>query len=270
MNERFFLKLLLALFSGLIVAELLVVAFYGLRLELILLCFIIAVALTGIVIVARLLVPERSGSESVSMRRARAMREESLRDRFGEYAVDEEFLDGKGARRSKVSVAEPSMPKSSGGSSDLNRGGAVSLENSIRAHAEMYGGLRQLLMMMEKIDETAFSQLKAKAGLGGVSKSEVICQIRAMAAVEEGECCETFKSSLDETIKAFSCDRESFEDYIRRSMTTGGDQSSGGDEGFSVELDSAALSQVPGTMPEDFSHDPKAVFSKLKKSGLNS
>ena len=57
MNERFFLKLLLALFSGLIAAELLVVGLFGLRLELIMLLFILAAALTGMVIVARLLLP---------------------------------------------------------------------------------------------------------------------------------------------------------------------------------------------------------------------
>ena len=55
MNERFFLKLLLALFAGLIVAEVVVVALFGLRLELILLCFIVVAALTGIAFVVRLL-----------------------------------------------------------------------------------------------------------------------------------------------------------------------------------------------------------------------
>jgi hypothetical protein len=41
MNDRFFLKLLLALFAGLIAAEVLVVVLFGLRLELILFCFIL-------------------------------------------------------------------------------------------------------------------------------------------------------------------------------------------------------------------------------------
>ena len=47
MNERFFLKILLVLFCGLIAAEVLVVSLFGLKLELILLCFIVASALTG-------------------------------------------------------------------------------------------------------------------------------------------------------------------------------------------------------------------------------
>ena len=70
MNERFFLKLLLFLFTGLIVAEALVVALFGLRLELILLCFIVVAALTGITFVVRLLLGERKEIDSVSMRRA--------------------------------------------------------------------------------------------------------------------------------------------------------------------------------------------------------
>ena len=270
MNERFFLKLLLALFSGLILVELLVVVLFGLRLELILLCFILAAALTGIILVARLLVPERSVSESVSMRRARAMGEATLRDRFQGYGVDEEFLGGDTLKRAKGS-APVSSPKPERRSSKSPPEGEslLSLEQAIRLHAEMYGGLRQLLQMMEKIDEAAFARLKANVGLESVLRSEVICQIRAMVTAEEGECSEELNSSLEETIMAFSSDRESFDDYIRRSMTTGDNQSSG-DDGFSVELDSTALSRGGGTMPADFSHDPKAIIESLKRAGAKS
>lgn len=269
MNERFFLKLLLALFSGLIVAELLVVALFGFRVELILLCFILVAALTGIVLVARLLVPGRSESESVSMRRARAAGDATLRDRFQGYGVDEEFLGGDTQKRAKGS--SPASPKSETRSSTSQLKGEtpLSLEQAIRLHAEMYGGLRQLLQMMDKIDDAAFARLKAKAGLGRVSRSEVICQIRAMSTEEEGECCEELNSSLEETIRAFSSDRESFDEYIRRSMTTGESQSCG-DDGFAVELDSNALSRGGGTMPANFSHDPKEIIASLKRAGAKS
>ncbi len=269
MNERFFLKLLLALFSGLIAVEVLLVVFFGLRLELILLCFILAVALTGIVFVARLLGAGGSESESVSMRRARAMGEATLRDRFHGYGVDEEFLGGDTLKRAKE--RSPVSPKSERRSSTSPFEGEnpLSLEQSIRLHAEMYGGLRQLLQMMDKIDEADFARLKAKTGLGNISRSEVICQIRIMEAAEEGECCDELNSSLDETIRAFSSDRESFDDYIRRSMTSGESQSSG-DDSFAVELDTNALSRGGGTMPADFSHDPKAIIASLKRAGSKS
>ncbi len=102
MNERFFLKLLLALFAGLIVAELVVVALFGLRLELILLCFIVAAALTGSAFVVRLLLGERREIETVSMRRAMQKRGGVMQERLSEYGVDEEFMGGKTGRRGKV------------------------------------------------------------------------------------------------------------------------------------------------------------------------
>ena len=258
MNERFFLKLLLALFSGLIAAELLVVVLFGLRLELILLCFIIAAALSGIVMVARLLLPERSDTESVSMRRARAMRDEGVRDRFLNYGVDEEFLGGKGAVRSKVAALSPD------GSREPQR---VSIEQAIREHAGMYGGLNELCQAMEKIDESSFERLMAKVGFAGVSRSEVMVKIRVMASEESVMSSATpLRSSLDSAINSFANDRESFDDYIRRSMTGGEDKSCRVEDSFSVDLDSDDLAR-PGTMPADFSHDPKAVFSKLRNTG---
>ena len=101
MAERVFLKLLLVLFAGLIAAEVLVVALFGLRLELILLCFIVASALTGIAFVVRLLQGERTEMDSVSMRRAMLKRGGIMQDRLKEYDVDEEFIGGKTVRPSK-------------------------------------------------------------------------------------------------------------------------------------------------------------------------
>ena len=104
MNERFFLKLLLALFAGLMVAEVVVVALFGLRLELILLCFIVAAALIGSAFVVRLLLGERRQIETVSMRRAMQKRGGIMQERLSEYGVDEEFMGGKTGRRGKVAA----------------------------------------------------------------------------------------------------------------------------------------------------------------------
>ena len=193
------------------------------------------------------------------MRRARAMRDEGVRDRFQHYGVDEEFLGGKSAGRSSKVVA-PSPAES-------REPQRVSIEQAIREHAGMYGGLMELLQAMEKIDEPSFERLMVKVGFTGMTRSEVMVKIRAMAAEETVvSSAAPLRSSLDSAINSFANDRESFDDYIRRSMTGGEDKSCRVEDSFSVDLDSDDLAR-PGTMPADFSHDPKAVFSKLRNTG---
>lgn len=267
MNERFFLKILLVLFVGLIATEVLVVSLFGLKLELILLSFIVVAALTGIAFVLRLLLTERNDIDSVSMRRAKEKGTDIMQDRLKEYSVDEEFLGGKDVHRDKWNAQKPSLAHSAG------REEAVlpvreSIEEAIRAHAEMYGGLGELLKMMEKIDDASFDRLVKKVGFGEVSREEVIVKITLMAnadsqaveSVREQQC----------ILEGHSMDRESFDEYIRRCMNVADEESESADNGFSVELDSVALSKGTGAMPTDFSHDPKAVFSKLNKPGTRS
>lgn len=186
MNERVFLKLLLVLFAGLIAAEVLVVVLFGLRLELILLCFIVVAALTGIAFVVRLLQGDRREIETVSMRRAMQKSGGIMQERLGDYAVDEEFMGGKTAR---------------------GRGASA----------------------------TPFAD---------------------HACTNERE-----KPS---TLEGHSMDKESFDDYIRRSMNGAMEDS---EDGFSVELDGDALARGLGVPPANFSHDPKSVIDSLKRAG---
>ncbi len=258
MNERFFLKLLLGIFSGLIAAELLIVILAGFRLELILFSFIIATALGGIVVVLRLLANERSEVDSVSMRRARAVREGGLRERLQHYEIDEEFLSGNSGRFDKGGEA---------GSGQSAKMPGVTMEEAIRTHADMCGGLSQLLVKMESIDDVSFSRMVKEAGFGTVSRNDLMKRIRMMVSVQDQETCSTIKRSLDEAIEAFSNDRESFDDYIRRSMTSSEGHAQPQEEGFSVELDNTAFSNLNASIPKDFSHDPKSVISKFKKTG---
>jgi hypothetical protein len=265
MNERVFLKLLLVLFAGLIAAEVLVVALFGLRLELILLCFIVAAALTGIAFVVRLLLGERTEMDSVSMRRAMLKRGGIMQDRLKEYDVDEEFIGGKTVRRSKGNASSVSFPDQLHGSrSQSSAPVTVSIEETIRVHAEMYGGLGQLLQMMENIDEASFCRLAQKAGLGDLSREEVMLKITLM--VEESSGAKEKPCILE----GHSMERESFDDYIRRCMNGAEEDSESADKGFSVELDGAALSKGAGVPPADFSHDPKSVISSLKRAGEQS
>ncbi|MEI7747662.1 MAG: hypothetical protein WCI81_01165 [Chlorobiaceae bacterium] len=272
MNERFFLKLLLTLFSGLVAAELLVVVLFGFRLELMLFCFIMAVALTGILLVVRLLLQQPPEMDSVSIRREREKRTDIMRDRLREYSVDEEFLGGgavKGAKENSVASPITTAQKKRNYSAGEP---AVSLEEAIRVHAEMYGGLGPLLQMMEKIDEASFCRLVKKAGLGELSREEVMCRITVMIEASSSSIRDTKGVDGGEqpsVLEEHSMDRESFDEYIRRCMTGAADDSKDAD-GFSVELDSEALSRGAGVPPADFSHDPTSVISSLKRAGAQS
>ncbi len=262
MDERFFLKLLLTLFSGLVAAELLVVALFGFRLELIFFCFVLAVAVTGILVVVRLLLQQPHEMDSVSGRRARQMRTDIMRDRLREYSVDEEFL-GRGAKGTKANVVAPLMNETQKSSNQFQEKPVASLEEAIMVHAEMYGGLGPLLQMMETIDDASFCRLVKKAGMGELSREEVMCKITFMIEASSSLSCDTGEPSV---LEGHSMDRESFDEYIRRCMT-GAEDDSKGTEGFSVDLDSAALSWGTGVPPADFSHDPASVISSLKRAG---
>jgi hypothetical protein len=266
MNERFFLKLLLVLFAGLIGSEVLVVVLFGLRLEPILLCFIVAAALTGIAFVVRLLLGEQTEIDSVSMRRAKQKHDGIMQDRLKEYDVDEEFIGGKTVKRRKGNFPASTHSESPGSRYQSAAPVTVSIEEAIRVHAEMYGGLGQLLQMMENIDDTSFGRLVQKAGLGELSRDEVILTISRMVN-EAGDSEEGGKQSV---LEGHSMDRESFDDYIRRSMNGAEEDTESADKGFSVELDAAALSRGPSVPPADFSHDPKSVISSLKRAGEQS
>ena len=265
MNERFFLKILLVLFCGLIAAEVLVVSLFGLKLELILLCFIVVAALTGILFVVRLLLAERNDIDSVSMRRAKVKSSGIMQDRLKEYSVDEEFLVGKAANRSTWNSQKPSFPELGVDSDEPVLPVRESIEDAIRVNAEMYGGLGELLKMMEKIDDASFDRLVKKVGFGEVSREEVILKITLMSNDEVNATdCDKVEQCI---LEGHSMDKASFDEYIRRCMNVADEESESADNGFSVELDSAALSKGTAPMPTDFSHDPKAVFSKLNKPG---
>ncbi len=265
MNERVFLKLLLVLFAGLIAAEVLVVVLFGLRLELILLCFIVVAALTGIAFVVRLLLGERTQIDSVSMRRAMQKRGGIMQDRLKEYDVDEEFLCTKEVKRPKGSASASAFSEQLRSSNHSTASVTVSIEEAIRVHAEMHGGLGPLLQLMEKIDEASFGRLVQKAGLGNLSRQEVMLKITCM--IDEHAFSDGAAGQKPCILEGYSMERESFDDYIRRSMSGSEEDPESADQGFSVELDGAALSRGTGTPPADFSHDPKSVISSLKRAG---
>jgi hypothetical protein len=132
----------------------------------------------------------------------------------------------------------------------------------------MYGGLGQLLQMMENIDEASFGRLVQKAGLGDLSRQEVMLKITCM--IDEHSFSGGAANEKPCILEGHSMERESFDDYIRRCMNGTEEDSESADKGFSVELDGAALSKGAGVPPADFSHDPKSAISSLKRAGEQS
>ncbi len=269
MNERFFLKLLLALFFGLLVAECLVVLLFGFRLEMIVFCFVIAVAMTGILIVVRLLLQQRAEIDSVSSRRAKAKRSDVMHDRLREYSVDEEFLGGERFTRKKGGAPIPPTAESRNSHNPSAGESIATIEEAIKAHAEMYGGLGQLLLMMEKIDDSSFVRLVKKAGFGELSREEVMLKMTLMVHEESTSRGEAPARDGEQTsiLEGHTMDKESFDEYIRRCMTGAGNDEKCGD-GIFVDLDDAALLRGTGRPPEDFEHNPKSVIASLKRAGM--
>ncbi|HHE32250.1 MAG TPA: hypothetical protein ENL07_06400 [Chlorobaculum parvum] len=86
----------------------------------------------------------------------------------------------------------------------------------------------------------------------------------ASASAEAGEPVRDERSAM-----SLSIDKGSFDDYIKRCMSdpdTCTDEEANNSEGFSVGLDAGDLSAQPGTPPTEFSHDPKAVIERFKRS----
>ena len=83
-----------------------------------------------------------------------------MKDLLAGYEVDEEFLRDR--------QVKPQERKSNTASS------AMPLEQAIRAHADLFGGLEKLHEAIERFDEKAFQDLAGKAGISGVSRVEVL------------------------------------------------------------------------------------------------
>lgn len=260
MNQRLTAGLLTGLSAAFIVAEILVATIGGFDPGWMVLLLSLYAGLVGLIFGVRTLSEgRREVVESVSERRARAKREGLVGNLLDDYDVDEEFL-GRGARKHKSAKAAAS---SASGSSRERVPDDEELKAAIRAYAGMVGGLANLRETIEAMDDSAFSSMARKAGMDGVSRAHALSIVVELIAAEGGA------KSGDEPALSLSIDKESFDDYIKRCMSEGenealGDEKKG--DGFSVGLDAGDLSSQPGTPPTEFSHDPKAVMERFKRS----
>jgi len=265
MNQRLVAGVLAGLSLAFIVAELLVAAYGGFDTGWMLLLLSLYAGLVGLLFGVRSLSEgRREVVESVSERRARAKRDGLVGDLLDDYEVDEEFL-GRGKRKfssSKPSTSQPSASPSSGASGDRPLDDDE-LKSAITAHADMMGGLANLRSRIEEMDDLDFYSMARKAGIAGVSRTRVLAVVTELVSASGGA-----KSNEDSPL-SLSIDQGSFDDYIKRCMTdpeTCTDEEANDSEGFSVGLDAGDLSSQPGTPPTEFSHDPKAVMERFKRS----
>lgn len=206
MGEGLTGRLFFLLSAALIAVEFVIVLFAGMDIGMMLLVFFTYVGLSGMLFsLFALRVREGSGIESVSSRRARALREGGLGDMFEGYDIDDEFLDREaGAAR--------------------------------------------------------FRKFGDRCPAG---REEIVESPPYRNSGGERGC---VKRSLEDAMSDFARDRSSFEEYIARSMGSG--HAAGlAEESFCLDLDTVSPARESCLPPVDFSHDPAAFLSKLKKTG---
>lgn len=250
MNERLAAGLFAGISITLIGAEIVLAARYGFDPGLILFCLSLYAGAAGVLFSLRNLFNADRGSghvESVSERRARAMRGEGGADMLRGYDVDEEFI-GRGHKAGKPSHSHERMPDDE------------TLRAAVASYAEMAGGLVKLRETLMSIDDAAFRTMARSAGMAGVTRERAIALVSEMITVEASS-----KQGGEEAPSlSISLDRETFDDYIKRCMSerdSDSDEETAGGS-YSVGLDAAGLSRMPGEPPTEFSHKPDAVRAK--------
>jgi hypothetical protein len=265
MNQRLTAGLLVGISIAFIGAELLVAVFGSFDQGWMVLFLSLYAGFVGLLFGLRTLSEgRREEVESVSERRARARRDGLVGNLLDDYEIDEEFL-GRGKRKfssSKPATSQPSASPSSGASGDRPLDDEE-LKSAVIAHADMMGGLASLRARIEAMDDLDFYSMARKVGMAGVSRTRALAVVTELVSASGGA------MSDEASPLSLSIDKESFDDYIKRCMSnpdTRVDDEANDSGSFSVGLDAGDLSSRPGTPPTEFSHDPKAVIERFKRS----
>ncbi|AAM73108.1 MAG TPA: hypothetical protein DEB17_09280 [Chlorobaculum sp.] len=260
MNQRLTAALLVGISVAFIAAEILVAVFGSFDQGWMVLFLSLYAGFVGLLFgLSTLLEGRREEVESVSERRARARRDGLVGNLLDDYEIDEEFL-GRGVRKPRSKKPSPS---SSSGASKERIPDDEELKAAVTAYAGMVGGIVTLRETIESMDDSAFLSMARKAGMGGVTRERVLALVVEMVSAQGPT------KSDESPALSLSIDKESFDDYIKRCMTEPEvciDDDATDSEGFSVGLDASDLSSRPGTPPTEFSHDPKAVMERFKRS----
>ncbi len=260
MNERLVARIVIGLSFLLIISEAVVIALYGIRFELLFLPFIVFLASLGVLFGITLLKGKRPEIESVSTRRARAMKDEKVRKLLDGYEVDEEFLSGRRKKRKKPEqkqeVSSPDIAESFSGSDiqEAPEDPFEELDPLLRELAKGFGGYEQMLFKIDAMDAVAFKRLQYALDLQGVDKNRFLQPLRQALAKAAGGSA-GLRASLD---------HEEMEAYMEETLTgkNPGGEANGRTSSFDIRPDDFA-GMIPPT-PDEFSHKPGDVINRFK------
>ncbi len=260
MSERSVARIVIGLSVLLIVSEVAVVTLYGLRFELVFLPFVIFLASLGVVFGLTLLKGRRSEIESVSTRRARAMKDEKVRKLLEGYEVDEEFLSGRRKRNKKPGKkkASPEAPESFSKPVDPEsyRDPFESIDPRLRSLAEGFGGFEQMVQKIETMDTVAFKRLQYALDMQGIEKPQMLQPVKK-ALVKAAGGSAGLRGELD---------HDEMEEYMEQTLTGRRPESKGGSPTYYLDINMDDIGGRMAPPPGQISHKPRDVIDQFKKS----
>lgn len=262
MSERFVARIIIGLSFLLIVSEIVVIVLYGIRFEFLFLPFVIFLASLGVVFGFTLLKGRRPEIESVSTRRARAMKDEKVRKLLDGYEVDEEFLPGRRkknkqatARKHHADAADqevytrPDIPAA-------ERDPFEEIDPKIRSLAEGFGGFEQMVQKIEAMDAVAFKRLQYALDMQQVDKHQLLQPVKKALARAAGG-----SAGLREEL-----DHGEMEEYMEQTLTGRKPDREGDSSTYYLDVNMDKLGGRMAPPPGEFSHNPRDVIDHFKKS----
>lgn len=262
MSERLVARIIIGLSVLLIVSEIVVIVLYGIRFELVFLPFVIFLASLGVVFGITLLKGKRPEIESVSSRRARAMKDEKVRKLLDGYEVDEEFLSGRrkknkqsgqkkqfAAPEAQESFSRPVPPEPC-------RDPFEGIEPKLRNLAEGFGGFEQMVQKIEAMDAVAFKRLQYALDMPKVDKRQLLQPVKkALARAAGGSA--GLRGELD---------HGEMEEYMEQTLTGRKPENNGDNPTYYLDITMDDLGGRMAPPPGEISHKPGDVIDHFKKS----
>ncbi len=265
MNERLVSRLLILLSALLLIAELVLVLLYGVRLDMLLLPVICYVGGVGMLMGFTYLKGKRPEVESVSMRRQRAMQDELVRKRLEGYEVDEEFLPGGHKKHSPVKPPAAQQPSSPSANPPVSAGRGVpdedpfkDVEPYLRELAESFGGYSIMIQRVLSMDDVAYKRMLYSLGMEMMEREAFLAPLKSAMEKIVRKQGSSLRSSLD---------HEGMDSYIADVLA--GRDSSPGQGGGTIDLGRDIPSGGSATPPSEFSHTPRSVLDQFKRSLKN-
>ena len=262
MNERLVARIVIGLSVLLIISEIVVITLYGIRFELVFLPFVVFLASLGVLFGVVLLKGRRPEIESVSARRARAMKDEKVRRLLDGYEVDEEFLPGRRNKKKKTqreqhvaapagteSFSRPVMPEN-------RRDPFENLDPQLQKLAESFGGYEQMFYKIDAMDAVAFKRLQYALDMQGIDKNQFLEPVRQALVEAAGG-----NSGLRERL-----DHEEMEEYMEQIMTGKRPQNEGNNGSCSLDIMMDDFTGMAPPTSDEFSHKPGDVINRFKNA----